>query len=274
MKLGKEPGGRVRQPKAPDLIQPKEGENDLVFDPERDLGEAYRQSLLKHAEEYLQQQDDEESGDEAEQFRAFPFLATHKLLFPRHRTELDALLEKYKVKEEIIGKPEMGMSFLEKMILFPEMKHVFAQQAEAHILSTQSIATGAGMPLGLLVKNGVQVASVKPEVLQTLRLLQKKDAIFQLLGREYHKKEWGDLVELAASARLLFPEEFTAVFLTSTDWEEMIKEGRNSNRPELAMNLAILAAEKVYFLPEGEVRINLPIRAIKSKLELPARDEI
>lgn len=273
MKLGKEPSARSRQPKAAEFLQHREDEDLVAFDPDRDLGEAFRKGLLVKAEQYLQDTENEEV-DEPEPFRAFPFLAAHKLLFSRYRAELDAVMNKYKVKEEVMDAPEAGMSFMEKMILSPEQKETFARQADSHIKSMRGFSTGAGMPVELLISNVVQMASVKPELLGEFRLPAKKGEIFSLLKREYSSRDWAELIVLASRVRLLFPEEFTASLFTQNDWKEMVQTVKNSNSPELALHLGILAAEQVDFLPEGEVRLTWQTRGLQSKLDLPPRHQL
>lgn len=269
-----------RPPKTTELIQPTETGDTLVFDPERDLGETFRQKLLHEAEHFLVGEEEvselvEEFDlfgrtipEEAQPDRAIEYLAAHKILFPAHQADLDAFLSKYKVKE-VVESPDSGRNFLAKMILFPDEKQIFVQQVDAYLKSRRLFYQKEE-----LFEFGVHLASVKPDELKQIQSVEGRQYFFDLLRRLYAKKDWYRFIGCIVKVRLLFPKEFDTSFLKPEDWESMKKVAVNLDIPTLAMYLAILAAEEVHFLPEGEVRITPRTRGIKSKPELPSRSHV
>lgn len=262
----------VRREHAASALGMTENNEVMNFDVEREFGSEFKLRLLTKAEERFA-----EGIRDPSFYDGLHFLATHFVLFPNDRHEVNAILEKYKIKDYFLETNQFipAHIFIDARVLLPELRPKFAQRA--------SLMWDAQFPSVLWVNNkelwgtfgrALNFISLDPKYLAKILEHVTTEKLFFEFDESLKHRNWWVVVRHGAALKMCFPNEFKVPQFSPDQWKELIKQIKSydpGTRPEIFFDLAVLLAEEVDLLGDGPFKLIPKKPGLKTAQPLPER---
>lgn len=274
--------GRV---KAVDIVsRPETDQDDIPFNPERDITEQDWQDMKRQLEYYSQ---------ETEYQDFFELAMYMAVLFPEKRHELNIDEGTW---EGMKGELEQEQRWHGYQVNFPELAvrmNLLSPERRGELKLDDAAWKGMKEKLDLLYRNSSWII-YSPDAVEMCLLFPERrhelnidDTVWAGLKGELERRRgiqnWYGFSHIASDMVLLFPERRQELDIDRTNWQMMKRDLEASRQDsnwlffsDLAMHMSIIAADKAEITEDGQIKLTVTkkLPSLASPHPLPPRPPV